>query len=75
MNRLCLLASLFVVLFFVGSCSCNPLNRECPDGQWNFNGLCVPGCLTNEDCAPDEICSLDEDDLAIEGVCINKTDQ
>ncbi len=46
---------------------CNS-SKPCPDGQFCFNGVCAPGCLSNQDCASDQYCATDTDML-----CHNKT--
>lgn len=44
-------------------------SQPCPGGQYCWNGLCLPGCLTNKDCAADQYCSIDG---VGSGVCVNK---
>lgn len=48
--------------FFVCSAD-NP----CPAGQFCFNGLCAPGCMSDSDCAENQYCDTGESQL-----CLNK---
>jgi hypothetical protein len=50
-----------------GLCSAT---QKCPAGQWCFNGLCAPGCNSNQDCAADQYCDTKD---AQPYFCKNKT--
>ncbi len=44
--------------------------NPCPAGQFCFNGLCAPGCMTDQDCAANQYC-----DTAMEisaHMCVNR---
>ncbi len=43
-----------------GSFLCSAEN-PCPDGQWCFNGLCAPGCMSDQDCASNQYCDTQID--------------
>ncbi len=43
-----------------GSFLCGTDN-PCPAGQWCFNGLCAPGCMTDLDCADNQYCDTQID--------------
>ena len=34
-------------------------DKPCPFGQWCFNGLCAPGCMSDADCADTSPCTTD----------------
>ncbi len=42
-------------------------SSPCPDGQFCWNGICAIGCQSNGDCAADQYCATDTDQL-----CHNK---
>ncbi len=37
------------------------VDSPCPSGQWCFNGLCAPGCMTDQDCASNQYCDTQID--------------
>lgn len=51
-----------------GSTSCGV--QTCQAGQYCLNLACVPGCLSNANCAEDQVCGLSDGDPI--GACQNK---
>jgi len=45
----------------------------CVEGQYCWNGVCVDGCLTNDNCADDQYCL--EDEFFDQGKCVPKEAQ
>jgi hypothetical protein len=49
--------------------------NPCPAGQFCFNGLCAPGCMTDQDCAANQYCDtkvdLPNNQLGTH-MCVNK---
>lgn len=50
-------------------------DNPCPAGQWCFNGVCAPGCMTDQDCATNQYCDtkvdLPNNQLGTH-MCVNK---
>ena len=52
-----------------GSTTCGV--QTCQAGQYCLNLACVPGCLSNQNCASDQVCGGLEDGKPV-GTCMNK---
>lgn len=48
-------------------------DKPCPAGQFCFNGLCAPGCMTDADCAENQYCdTTGATGVTNDQMCVNK---